>query len=75
MRDVRIALGGVATIPWRAKPAEVVLRGRVLTPQLMSEAAEAVFADAVTNYNNAFKVVLGKQTLIRALTETAVMEI
>lgn len=75
VRDVRIALGGVATIPWRAKPAEVVLRGRVLTPQLMSEAAEAAFADAVTRDNNAFKVALGKQTLIRALTETAVMEI
>jgi xanthine dehydrogenase YagS FAD-binding subunit len=38
-------------------------------------AAEAAFKDAVSHHHNAFKVELGKRTLIRALRETAAMEI
>lgn len=73
--DVRIALGGLATVPWRASKAEAQLRGRPLGEAAMEAAAEAEFADAVTHEHNAFKVPLGKATLIRALTEAKAMEI
>ena len=73
VRDVRIALGGVATVPWRAREAEEVLRGRRLTGEALDAAAERAFAQARPRGENAFKVALGKQTLIRALRETADM--
>jgi xanthine dehydrogenase YagS FAD-binding subunit len=73
--DVRIALGGVATVPWRAKEAEAALRGKELNEQNLHAAAEAAFAGARTHEHNAFKVALGKRTLIRALNEAAAMEI
>jgi xanthine dehydrogenase YagS FAD-binding subunit len=74
-REVRVALGGVATVPWRAKQAEDALRGNELTPQAVSAAADTAFAGAVTKEYNAFKVALGKRTLIRALNQAAAMEI
>ncbi|MCI0466437.1 MAG: FAD binding domain-containing protein [Beijerinckiaceae bacterium] len=70
VRQVRIALGGVATVPWRAREAEAVLTGRVLTEACAREAAEAAFAQARPRSRNGFKVTLGKETLVRALVET-----
>jgi xanthine dehydrogenase YagS FAD-binding subunit len=75
VRDVRIALGGVATVPWRAAEAEAVLRGQALTAETLAAAADAAFAGARIREHNAFKVALGKRTLIRALNEAAAMEI
>jgi xanthine dehydrogenase YagS FAD-binding subunit len=74
-REIRIALGGVATVPWRAKEAEAVLRGKEINKESLHAAAEAAFAGARTHEHNAFKVALGKRTLIRAVTEAAAMEI
>lgn len=75
VREVRIALGGVATVPWRAVEAESVLRGRRLDEEAAETAADAAFAAARTYKHNAFKVPLGKRTLIRALLEAGQMEI
>jgi xanthine dehydrogenase YagS FAD-binding subunit len=75
VRDVRIALGGVATIPWRATAAEAALKGKVLNDASKRTAADAAFAGADTREHNAFKVELGKRTLMRALDEAAAMEI
>jgi len=75
VRDVRIALGGVATIPWRATAAEAVLKGKVLSARSKRSAADAAFADAHAHEHNAFKIELGKRTLIRALDQAAAMEI
>jgi xanthine dehydrogenase YagS FAD-binding subunit len=69
VRDVRIGLGGVATVPWRAVAAEASLRGKPLTEETAARAAEAAFADAHSRQHNAFKIELGKQTLVRALME------
>ena len=71
----RIALGGVAYRPWRAGGAEAILDGKVLTEERAREAANAAFAAAVTHEHNAFKVQLGKETLVRALLETSRLEI
>jgi xanthine dehydrogenase YagS FAD-binding subunit len=75
MRDVRIGLGGVATIPWRAHRAEALLRGQALTEATASAAAEAEFADARPRGNNGYKVALGKATMVRALLDAQAMEI
>ena len=75
MRDVRIGLGGVATIPWRARRAEAMLRGLTLTEASASAAAEAEFNDARTRDHNGYKVALGKATMVRALLDAQAMEI
>ncbi|MEX2615222.1 MAG: xanthine dehydrogenase family protein subunit M [Alphaproteobacteria bacterium] len=75
VRDVRIALGGVATVPWRARQSEALLRGRKLDEAAARDAAECAFADAETRDRNGFKLTLGRQTVMRALLETVTMEI
>ena len=75
VRDARIALGGVAYRPWRARDAEDVLRGKPFNEDQTQRAAEVAFAAARPQRHNAFKVELGKQTLIRALIEARDMEV
>ncbi len=75
VRDVRIALGGVATVPWRARAAEDLLKGRRLDEAAAREAAEAAFEGAVPRGQNGFKVPLGKETVVRALLETMAMKV
>jgi xanthine dehydrogenase YagS FAD-binding subunit len=75
LRDVRIGLGGVATIPWRARKAEEMLRGKPLTEANATAAADAEFADARPRQHNRFKVALGKATLVRALLEARDMKV
>ncbi|MGB3444727.1 MAG: xanthine dehydrogenase family protein subunit M [Actinophytocola sp.] len=65
--DVRIALGGVATHPWRARTAESVLRDAPATEAAFREAAEAELATAVTRPDNAFKAPLAIRTLTATL--------
>jgi len=75
VRDARIALGGVATVPWRSREAEETLKNRTLDEAAAQEAAAAAFADAQPLKHNAFKVELGRRTLIRALFETRDMKV
>ena len=75
VRDVRIGLGGVATIPWRARRAEALLRGKELDEAAANAAAEAEFSDAQTREHNGYKVALGKATMVRALLDAQAMEI
>ena len=75
VQDVRIGLGGVATIPWRARRAENLLRGLTLTEASATAAAEAEFASAETREHNVYKVALGKATMVRALLDAQAMEI
>jgi xanthine dehydrogenase YagS FAD-binding subunit len=74
VRDVRIGLGGVATIPWRAHRAEAMLRGNRLTEASAGAAADAEFAGARVRNHNAYKVALGKTTVVRALLDAQAME-
>ena len=75
VRDVRIGLGGVATIPWRARRAEAALRGSVLTETSAAAAAEAEFEAAMPSAGNRYKVALGKATMVRALLDAQAMEV
>ncbi|RNF30271.1 FAD-binding molybdopterin dehydrogenase [Massilia aurea] len=74
VRDVRIALGGVASVPWRAQAAEDALRGLRLDAAAAQVAARAAFAGAVPRAHNGFKIALGQATLVRALMQLASME-
>jgi xanthine dehydrogenase YagS FAD-binding subunit len=72
--DARVALGGVAATPWRARRIEEVLRGRPATEATFLEAAEAELADARPLAGNAFKVDLTRRTVaavLQQLTEGA----
>lgn len=71
VREARIALGGVATVPWRAHEAEALLPGKPLDAISATRAAEAAFADAEAQSQNEFKIVLGQKTLVRALLQAA----
>jgi xanthine dehydrogenase YagS FAD-binding subunit len=67
VRDARIALGGVATRPWRAYAAERSLVGRPLDEAGARRAGELAFEGAQTRPLNAFKVPLGVNTVVLAL--------
>ena len=75
VRDVRIGLGGVATTPWRATAAEAALKGKRLDEASATAAADAAFAGARTHQHNAYKLPLGKATLVRALLEAKDMTV
>ena len=75
VRQARIALGGVATVPWRSLEAEEALRGKLIDEQTTTAAADAAFAGANGHGHNDFKIELGKRTLRRALQQAAALEI
>jgi xanthine dehydrogenase YagS FAD-binding subunit len=75
VREARVALGGVATVPWRSRDAEEVLRGHVLDETLAAKAAAAAFAGARPRRHNAFKIPIGQQTLVRALLQAQHMPV
>ena len=71
VRDVRIALGGVAHKPWRARRAEAVLRGAPAKVESFDRAADAELADSRALAGNAFKAPMVKSTLVAVLRDLA----
>lgn len=69
IRDARVALGGVATKPWRATAAEKALIGQPPSSATFAAAGAAAVAGAAPQKDNAFKVELAKRTVTRALEE------
>lgn len=69
VREARIALGGVAHKPWRARSAERTLIGHVLDDAAVSAAAAAATEGARAQRDNAFKVTLAQRTVARALRQ------
>jgi len=67
----RLALGGVATVPWRARDAERMLDGAAPAIELFRRAADAAFTGAETTPHNAFKVELAKRAIVRVLSTLA----
>jgi len=74
IEEARVALGGVGTIPWRARDAEVILRGAPATTEAFGSAAEAALEGSSTVPGTAFKVDLAKRTVIRILQTVAGVE-
>jgi xanthine dehydrogenase YagS FAD-binding subunit len=75
VKDVRIALGGVAHKPWRAWKAEEALRGKPATAEVFRAAAEAELAHAQPLRDNGFKVELAKRTMAAVLAELKEMKV
>jgi xanthine dehydrogenase YagS FAD-binding subunit len=75
IRDARVALGGVATVPWRARSAEAVLKGQKFDDALALRAADAAFESAAGRKHNSFKIALGKRVVARALHQAATKEV
>lgn len=67
VRRARVALGGVATIPWRAVETEIALEGQPLSRALALQAGQAAFAQAQAGRHNVFKIRLGAQVIAAAL--------
>lgn len=71
VKDVRIALGGVAHKPWRASQAEAALIGGPATPEAFRAAAEAELANARPLRDNGFKIGLTTRTMTAVLGDLA----
>ncbi|HEY1945011.1 MAG TPA: xanthine dehydrogenase family protein subunit M [Roseiarcus sp.] len=69
--EARIALGGVAMKPWRARAAEQMLAGERLDESAFRRAAEVALNDAKPSGDNAFKIELGRRVVTRALAVAA----
>lgn len=65
---VRVAMGGIATRPWRSHEAEQVLSGQPPSTALFESAAQALLAAARPRPGNAFKRELAQRCLVQALT-------
>jgi xanthine dehydrogenase YagS FAD-binding subunit len=69
--EARLALGGVAAKPWRARAAEVALAGVRPNAEGFHRAAEAALAEARPSGGNAFKIELARRIVARALALAA----
>jgi xanthine dehydrogenase YagS FAD-binding subunit len=69
--QARIALGGVAPKPWRAREAEQILIGARAHTSVFRRAAEAALADAKPSGDNAYKIELARRVVARVLTLAA----
>jgi len=67
VRAARIALGGLATRPWRVRSAEQVLVGKALTAQAARQAGDVAMQGATPGRHNAFRIELGARTVADAL--------
>jgi len=67
IREARLALGGVAHKPWRRADAEALLAGATPGREAFEAAAERLLAGAQVDGQNAFKPVLARRTVVRAL--------
>ena len=65
---VRIALGGVGTVPWRATEAEQMLLGKSPNREIFRRAAEAALHHAKAQTQNGFKIELAKRCMTQAMS-------
>ena len=72
IQQIRVALGGVGTKPWRSFEAEHALAGQTPSRAAFVKAAEVALKDAQPASENAFKVELSRRCIVRALTMSTV---
>jgi xanthine dehydrogenase YagS FAD-binding subunit len=73
IRTARLALGGVATKPWRARAAEQTLVGARPGEAAYTAAAREALRGARGRQFNAFKIELAQRVIVRALTTVGEM--
>jgi xanthine dehydrogenase YagS FAD-binding subunit len=69
IRKARLALGGVAAKPWRARAAEAALEGGPATEAAFAHAADLALAEARPSGDNGFKIELARRLVVRALRD------
>jgi len=69
--DIRVAFGGVAHKPWRARTLEAALHGSPVSEAAFRDAAAAEFAEARPLRDNGFKIELATRTLVAVLGDLA----
>ena len=74
IQEARIALGGVAHMPWRKPEAEALLIGQKATKETFGKAAAALLKGAKGYGSNTFKLELAPRAIVRALTEATTMQ-
>ncbi|MGD8203093.1 FAD binding domain-containing protein [Pantoea sp. FN0305] len=67
LREVRIALGGVATRPWRLRALEQALRGKPFNEQQLRDLAPLAMQEASALAHNGYKITLAPRVIVRAL--------
>ncbi|MGE0238323.1 MAG: xanthine dehydrogenase family protein subunit M [Parvibaculaceae bacterium] len=67
IRNVRVALGGVATKPWRARAVEADLKGKALEPEAVKRASLLAVESAVAQGGNHYKIALAPRVIARAI--------
>jgi len=67
IRDIRVALGGVATKPWRARSVETALIGKVLDAGTVEKASRLAMEGAVADGGNRYKIELAPRDVARAI--------
>ena len=65
--DIRVALGGIATKPWRARGVEHALKGKALTTEAIEHAAHIAVEGAVDHGSNRYKIDLAPRVVARAI--------
>ena len=68
INDVRLAMGGVAHKPWRLIEAEEFLKGKTISETIFRQAADLAMKGARGYGDNDFKLVLGPNAIVEALT-------
>ncbi len=71
IRQVRLALGGVAHKPWRASAAEEFLVGKRCDQQTLEQAASLELQEAKAFQHNGFKIELAKRMITSVVAELA----
>jgi xanthine dehydrogenase YagS FAD-binding subunit len=67
VRDIRVAIGGVATKPWRVRVVEQALIGKALTPEAAEAASRIAMEGAVAHGGNHYKIELAPRVIARAI--------
>jgi xanthine dehydrogenase YagS FAD-binding subunit len=65
--EARVALGGVASRPWRDREAEALLVGQRATAESFRRVAEALLEGARGSGHNTFKIELARRVVVRGL--------
>ncbi|ESX45058.1 xanthine dehydrogenase family protein subunit M [Mesorhizobium sp. C416B] len=73
IRDLRVALGGVATKPWRAHAVEAALKGKVPSEDRVRAASLLAVEGAVDHGANHYKIELAPRVVARAILKTGAM--
>jgi len=73
IRNVRLAMGGVAHKPWRLSSAESFLKGKAISVENFKQAANIAIKDAKGYGHNNFKLKLAANTIVETLKNVSGM--